>query len=271
MLEKISVITCVYSGDQLEHVEASFSSILNQSFNNVDLLVYVDGPVEESVDEYLESLRENNNFFIFKSDVNSGLAFGLNRLIDYSVCSGYAYIARMDADDISSLYRIEKQVNFMRNNPEIDVLGASCKEFGATYALDKKSLPSSHEDLYKFSIARCPFIHPSVMFRTSVFESGYRYPTNTAFTEDMALWFILLKDGFKFANLDEVLLEYRLNENTIGRRIGYKKAVSEINLRIKYMFLLEQFSIRNTILISSRLFFHIMPKGVLKLLYKYLR
>ncbi len=113
----------------------------------------------------------------------------------------------------------------------MDVCGTSCHEFGASFSLDEKHLPKGHDQLVEFSITRCPFIHPTVMFRSSVFEKGHRYPTNTSLTEDMALWFQLLKSGCVFANLNDVLLDYRLNENTINRRHGIGKAFSEIRIR----------------------------------------
>lgn len=87
----------------------------------------------------------------------------------------------------------------------------------------------------------------------------------------MCLWLELLYKGYKFHNLDKVLLQYRLNENTLVRRRGISKAYNEINLRLGYMFLLKKFSIKNTFLILSRFAFHLLPNFILKFLYKYFR
>lgn len=61
------------------------------------------------------------------------------------------------------------------------------------------------------------------MFRSSVFKDGIRYPLDTRYTEDIALWLCLLDKGYCFHNLPKVLLDYRINEDTFSRRRGFKK------------------------------------------------
>ncbi|HEC3079442.1 TPA: glycosyl transferase, partial [Escherichia coli] len=164
--------------------------------------------------------------------------------------------------------RLKVQLNFLESNTDIDVLGTSCREFGASFALKEKHLPTSHDELKDFSITRCPFIHPTVVFRRRVFDKGYRYPIHTTFTEDMALWFDLLNAGFKFSNINEVLLDYRLSENTVNRRKGIKKALSEIKVRFHNMISLKQVSVWNVTMIFARIIFHLMPNFLVKLAYK---
>ncbi|WP_279145509.1 glycosyltransferase [Photobacterium carnosum] len=263
----ISVIMSVYKNDNEAFLVEAIDSILNQSLN-CDLLIYKDGVLPKKLNDVITYYESHSSVYVFSCDANKGLATGLNKLINYAFEKGYKYIARMDSDDISRPTRIEKQVNFLENNNNIDVLGTSCREFGASFALDEKHLPKTHEELLNFSITRCPFIHPSVMFRSSVFEKKIRYPENTVLTEDMALWFLLLNNGFQFANINEILLDYRLNENTINRRKGFKKAMSEINIRTKNMISLKQVNIKNISLIGARIVFHLMPSSLVKLAYK---
>ncbi|CAK2711554.1 glycosyltransferase [Vibrio splendidus] len=269
-MSKLSVIMCVYISDDADALSTAIESILEQTVG-CDLLIYQDGPVSDELRSVLSYYTINYNVKLFESKDNCGLAFGLNYLISYSLEQGYEFIARMDSDDISYPDRMNRQLVFLNNNKMVDVLGTSCREFGASFALKEKHLPVSHEKLVDFSIARCPFIHPSVMFRASVFEQGCRYPENTTLTEDMALWFQLLSEGVTFANLNEVLLDYRLNENTINRRKGVYKALSEIRIRIKYMINLKRVNARNILLIGSRIVFHLMPSLFLKFAYKNLR
>jgi hypothetical protein len=267
---KVGVILSLYISDTVDDFLKATDSILNQSYN-CDLHIYCDGPLDSEVYSYLLFLKKDKRVVVYENDVNKGLAYGLNFLIDKMLSLNYKYIARMDSDDISRTTRIFQQVKYLEKELDVDVLGTSCAEFGATYASAEKHLPKTHDSLLSFSITRCPFIHPTVMFRRSVFEGGIRYPTDTSFTEDMALWFVLLENGFKFSNLNDVLLDYRLNENTVERRHGFSKALSEFNLRLKYMFRLRQFTLKNLTLIISRLFFHVMPIKVMKFAYKKLR
>lgn len=257
----------VYRSDDPDALINSVNSILNQSYI-CDLYLYRDGKVSEVLQETIDNITQNSRIKYFFSNKNSGLASALNTLIDEALKGDYQFIARMDSDDISRSERIAKQIAYFNENLDIDVCGTSCREFGASYALNEKHLPKTHHELVDFSIIRCPLIHPSVMFRSSIFIDGTRYPTNTAFTEDMALWFDLLKKGRKFGNINEVLLDYHLNENTIERRKGFTKAVSEVRIRIYNMFLLKKFSFKNIFLIFSRFAFHLMPSYLVKLAYK---
>jgi len=267
--QRVAVIMSVYKSDNSIDLGEAIQSILNQCFAEIDLFIYRDGCVPLKIDDILDMYNVNSNVFIFKNDINRGLAYALNGLIDEVVgCNKYKFIARMDSDDVSRSQRVSKQVAYLNEHTEVDVCGTSCREFGASYALQEKHLPISHDELLNFSITRCPFIHPSVMFRTTVFKDGNRYPTDTKFTEDMALWFELLRKGYKFGNLNEILIDYHLNENTIERRKGWGKALSEVRIRTSNMFALKQFSFKNVALIYSRFVFHLMPSFLVKIAYK---
>lgn len=270
MNNKVSVIMSVYHSDEPEMLKIAIDSIINQTLK-CDLLVYQDGGIPDSLSSVLKKYKDNGDIKLFINSKNKGLAVGLNYLINYALDKDYEYIARMDSDDISRPDRIEKQVKFFEKNSDIGVLGTSCREFGASFSLSEKHLPKSHEDLLSFSIVRCPFIHPSVMFRSKVFYGGIRYPENTVLTEDMALWFELLNHNVRFSNLNDILLDYRLNENTINRRKGLKKGMSEIKIRAINMFYLNQVTLKNISLIAARVIFHLMPNYLVKLAYKKFR
>ncbi|MEX5378445.1 glycosyltransferase [Escherichia coli] len=263
----VAVIMSVYHSDDPQMFKDAINSILYQSIS-CTLLIYRDGILPEPLNVVLESYSENKNVYIIRNDVNQGLATGLNTLIDFAIKKGFKYIARMDSDDISRPQRLKVQLNFLESNTDIDVLGTSCREFGASFALKEKHLPTSHDELKDFSITRCPFIHPTVVFRRRVFDKGYRYPIHTTFTEDMALWFDLLNAGFKFSNINEVLLDYRLSENTVNRRKGIKKALSEIKVRFHNMISLNQVSVWNVTRLFARIVCHLVRNLLVKLGYK---
>lgn len=269
--KSVAVIMSVYRTDSFNFVKDAIDSILSQTYP-CTLYLYQDGPVSTDISRLLDTITNtNDNVILIVSDVNRGLAYALNVMIEHVLSEGYDFIARMDSDDISRPTRIAKQIAYFKQHPDVDVLGASCREFGASYALVEKHLPKSHAELVDFSVARCPFIHPTVMFRTRLFFNGVRYPTDTKLTEDMALWLKLIEDGYRLANLNEVLLDYRLNENAIKRRQGIGKAISEFDIRFKHMRAMKKCTPKNMILISSRLLFHVFPLSVIKILYKFAR
>ena len=271
-MSRIAVVMSVYKNDDITQLKEAVESVLTQSYSNVDLFLYRDGIVSGDVQEYLDYISNFESVNLEQADFNSGLAFALNSLIDSVLKVGnYDYIARMDSDDISYPSRISEQIAFMSNNADIDVSGTFCREFGSDFAQEVKKVPCSHSLLIDYCITRCPFIHPTVIFKSKVFEDGARYPLDTSLTEDMGLWFYLLDKGYRFGNLDKVLLDYRLNDTTLDRRKGSKKALSEITLRFKYMKRLSRINLNNLLLVSFRGVFHLLPKSIVRFAYKNLR
>lgn len=269
---RTAIIMSVYKNDNKDHFKIALNSIMKQTCNNIDLFLFIDGEINHEVRNYINNIHAMyKKIYITESKYNVGLAVGLNTLIEKIIVNNkYKYIARMDADDISHETRIEKQIQFLEKNNNIDVCGTACSEFGSSFSISKKALPLHHDELVNYSITRCPFIHPTVMFRSHVLKYN-RYPINTNFSEDIGLWLELLRKGYRFQNMDEVLLDYRMNENTIDRRQGIKKSLSEIMIRIQYMIKLHRFSIKNLLLILARLPFHNLPKPIIKFLYKNFR
>lgn len=268
MKSKVAVIMSVYNSDNHIHFKEAVESIISQSYK-CDLFICRDGVVDKLLQREIDKYKSYDNVFISENSHNSGLAVVLNQLIDKVInLNCYDYVARMDSDDISDEFRIFEQVSFMESNSLIGVSGSFCSEFGASYALPLKTLPCTHEELKSFSISRCPFIHPTVIFRIDVFQAGFRYPEDTALTEDMALWFVLLSNNILFANVNKPLLKYRLSESTINRRRSLSKGINELSLRFRYMKILNGFNFFDVLRVSSRLFFHVLPLPALKFLYK---
>ena len=267
----VAVIMSLYKNDDKYFFKEAVNSILEQSIS-CDLVIYRDGLVPSHLETELLLYEKLDSVTVIRNNLNLGLAHALNVMINYCLIEKYTFIARMDSDDISMFDRIESQLDYFHFHTDVSVIGTFCEEFGSSFALDLKSLPTKHEEMKNFSISRCPFIHPSVMFRSSVFLlDNIRYPENTKLTEDMALWFILLEQGFIFGNVPRPLLKYRLSEDTVSRRRGAGKAVSEFNIRLKYMLKFKLLTFKNFLLVFSRLLFHFLPEFVLKILYKHHR
>ncbi|MEZ8046050.1 glycosyltransferase [Vibrio sp. 10N.237.312.C02] len=267
---KVAVILSVYKNDAIRDFENAVFSILEQTLP-CDVFIFRDGVVSEDMQHVINQFSVIDNVKCVESESNVGLAVGLNRLIDHVVKGNYEYVARMDSDDLSYNDRIETQVEFFEENKDIHVCGTYCREFGSAYALTVKCVPKQHDDLENYSITRCPFIHPTVMFRTKVFLDGNRYPTDTMLSEDMAFWFLLLVRGYKFANIGQVLLDFKINDQTLNRRRGFSKAWSEFTIRFKYMIKLKKVSFVNLLKVSLRLVFNMMPTFAIKYAYRMFR
>lgn len=202
----ISVIMPVYNG--AEYLPESIESILKQSFIDFEFLIIDDGSTDNTfeiikkyanLDHRIQAIHNKNNIGI-ASSLNIGLARSKAPLI-----------ARMDADDISTTDRLEKQWNFLKNNPEIDVIGSYYRIYEFLWRIVKT--PSNHENILSRLLFDTSFFHPTVMFRKhTVLEStnGYRIETTPA--EDYDLWCRLAEDkNIIFSNIKETLLRYRIH------------------------------------------------------------
>ncbi len=229
---KISVLTSVYKNDVASSVIEAFESILNQTYKPSEIVVVRDGPVGEELQKVLDSYKSNKIFSIYEREVNWGLG---KTLAEGSTYCNYDYIARMDSDDIAEPTRFEKQVKCFIADPELGLVGTNGIEFVNT--VDNvsaiKNVPETDEEIKEFTKSRCPFCHMSVMMtkQSLVDAGGYQ---DWYYAEDWYLWIRMCLAGVKFYNIQENLMQIRINEDTYARRHGMKYFKS-INGLLKYM------------------------------------
>lgn len=232
MNRDISVLMSVYQNDKSEYIIESIESVINQTLPPKQLVIVIDGPVGEGIKSTLESLRNKYHVIeVYQLDENVGLGralrFGMEK------CR-YELIARMDSDDLSMSDRFMKQVNCFENDASLDVVGSCGLEF-ITHTNNSmvKSVPKAHEDIVKFMKSRCPFCHMSVMMKKSAVESAGGY-LDYYYAEDWYLWIRMCLNGARFYNIQENLVNIRVDHEFYRRRSGIKLYNSTKNL-LKYM------------------------------------
>ena len=222
MNNKIAVLLPVYKKDKVEYLSKSIESILYQSYKNFHLYIGVDGPVRDDLRENLQLLEKQNTVSVVWFEENRGLACVLNDLLDICFKDGYEYIARMDADDISELTRFEKQMAYIEEHPEIDVVGGAIKEINEEGKSRNKTIiyPETPEECREFFSKRNPHAHPAVLFRKSFFEklNGKKYRPEYRQNQDTMLWYDGMMAGTKHANIPDVVLRFRMTDTMFKKR-----------------------------------------------------
>lgn len=233
MRESIVVLISVYKSDNPEHLKLAFDSILNQTFEDIKVLIGVDGSVGEKLGRTIFEYETNPKVNISWFPDNRGLTAVLNDLLSEAKQMNPSFIARMDADDISKLDRFEKQVRFLEQNQEVDVVGGAIEEMEFTGELNGKVInyPLSHQECFNFFAIRNPLAHPAVMFRASFFDKVESYNAIYKKNQDTELWFRAFKTGCKFANIPDVVLSFRISKDMFARRGGFKFAWEVLKLR----------------------------------------
>lgn len=274
MSEYVAVLMSVYIKDSKDHLERAIVSIKSQKYTKLDIYLAVDGEVEGDVQIYLNDLQQEKNIYIFYSSENRGLAFQLNRLINKVLAFPcYKYLARMDADDISDPLRIGKQVKFLQERSDVDVVGSSVLEIDDTgKVLFTKRMDVDSKALRENIIRKSPFNHPTVMFRAEFFlkHSKIRYKNTLLNTQDYYLWVDMLEVGAQFANLDEPLLKFRVGDDFYDKR-GSGKALNDFKARIYAMNRLKIWSSYNILITILLLILRLSPRFVKMWAYKKLR
>lgn len=273
MKPRVAVALSVYKSDRPDHLKLSIDSMLSQSYDLVDVFIQVDGLISSECCQVLNSYSSEERVFVTFNDENKGLAFRLNTIIDEVVSlKNYTYIARMDADDISFPERISKQVEYLESNDNISVIGTDLIEINSWgEELFHKTMSYTHSDILKKVIKKCPFSHPTVMFRESIFESGeIRYKSELMNTQDYYLWVDLLSEGYKLSNLNEPLLYFRVNESFHSRR-GWHKAMNDFRARLYAFKKLNVITPSNVLHTALLFLLRIAPASIKTFAYKHLR
>lgn len=218
---KFSVLMSVYKNEKVEFFKQAMDSVLSQTLPPEEIVLIRDGAVYEelqkAIDEYIERYPEL--FTYVPLEENQGLGNALRIGVEKA---RNELIARMDTDDICVPDRFEKQIRFMEENPQVDIVGANIAEFTEMpeNIIDYRTVPSIHEQIIDLMKSRNPFNHMTVVFRKQRVLNVGNYQSFYLF-EDWYLWLRMYLSNCKFANIEKVLVYARVSEMA-ARRGGLK-------------------------------------------------
>ncbi len=204
---KVSVVMSVYNPNPT-HLKKSIYSILDQTFKSFEFIIINDRS-NLKISSLLDKLRRKDKRIILLNNIkNLGLTKSLNKGI---AISRGEFLARMDSDDISNKNRLDKQVKFLKNNKDIDLISAN------SFIINKRgkiigqtNMPIKYEDILNKIFFFNPIIHPLVMAKKNFFKKN-KYNVNFQKCQDYELWMRTVKK-YKFFNLKHKLLYYRQNK-----------------------------------------------------------
>lgn len=230
-----SVLISVYYKESPDFFNQAMQSVWGKQTLKPDEIVLVeDGKLTSELYDCIISWENKLHGILKRVSLqdNQGLGKALN--IGLGHCQ-YEYVARMDADDICTPDRFEKQIDFLKKHPEVGIVGGQIKEFEkeiVDLSVSRK-LPTTHEELLAFSKKRSPFNHPTVVYKKSVVQQAGNYQDDHLY-EDYALWARIINQGTKVANLPDVVLHMRAGDAMLQRRGGLKYALSEAKAQFNF-------------------------------------
>jgi glycosyltransferase involved in cell wall biosynthesis len=206
MHPKVAVLLCAHNAEKF--IKEAIDSILAQSYTDFEFII-VENASTDKTWEIIQSYKDGR-IKLFQTPIKQ-LSFNLN----FGMMQTNAeYIARMDADDIARPQRLFRQVEFLDSHSDVHVVGSAFEFFGENLNKNKVVyMPQDNKEIRKKLAFRFCFCHPTVMFRrqTILNIAGYQ---GGQFCQDVDLWLRLSRDkNIKFANLPDVLLDYRTHSN----------------------------------------------------------
>ena len=210
---KLAVILPAYNAENF--LTECLESLLNQTFSDFCILAVNDDSTDNTGKILEDYAAKDTRLRIYHLPQNQGEPAVMQFAMDMLNYMNVKYVARMDADDICVLHRFEKQVQYLDEHPEIDILGSNALLFndGQTDKTTKIStLPLLDKDIKAhFSLARDHIINPSSMWRHSSIKALNINYAQTATAPDFHMWVQCALHKKTFANLPEPLLLYRLH------------------------------------------------------------
>ncbi|EKN16392.1 glycosyltransferase family 2 protein [Parabacteroides goldsteinii] len=262
-----SVLLSLYIKEQPSHLRKSLDSLFSQTLLPAEIILVKDGKLTPELNAVVSDYVQHYSILkVITLDMNQGLGKALNEGLKH--CS-YDLVARMDTDDIAKTNRFEKQLEILKNQPEIDIISSWIDEFEGdiTQIISTRKVPEFHGDIYKYAKKRCPINHPAVMFRKSAVLAAGGYKHFLLF-EDYYLWVRMLMNGAKFYNIQESLLYFRFSADMFKRRGGWNYAINEYKLQKEFKDIGFISNIDFFYNISVRFISRILPNKLRSILYK---
>lgn len=228
-----SVLMSVYKMTKQDELKLCMESVFAQDPAPTETVIVEDGPVPEDVQTYLHELAAEGKVKLVPLETNVGLGSALAEGTKHCNCE---WIARMDADDICTHDRMQKQIAYLKEHPDVDVLGGQIAEFvdNKENIVSYRRVPIEHEKLCKYLKFRSPFNHVTVIMRKSMLQKAGGYQ-KMLLNEDIYLWARMFLAGAKFANLQDEIVFSRISEDLFRRRGGYQYYKNACAV-LKYMY-----------------------------------
>jgi glycosyltransferase involved in cell wall biosynthesis len=260
----VSVIISTYNDkNTLLH---AINSVLNQTYKDFELILINDGSTDCSLNIIKEYLEKDNRIILINKE-NSGLTKSLN--IGLKKAKG-KYIARIDADDIWKLTKLEKQIKFLEKNQNYGLIGTAYDEIdeygNIIYKKQRTLLLLNDKDIKKNIVKFNPFFHSSVVFRKEILSNIGFYNESFKYTQDYEFW-IRIISSYKVINLDEILASRRYSENMISIKKEKEQKIYAIKAKLLAIQLLNK-SIFDYRYLINDIFIYILPQFIVSFIRK---
>lgn len=214
MSEKVSVIMACFNCEKTLH--KAIDSIIAQSYTNWVMICCDDGSSDGTL-QILNDYKKKfpDKFIVIQNKDNKKLPYSLNHCLEYVQTE---LVARMDADDWSMPQRFEKQVEYLSEHPECDLVGTGIEVNDGQKKI--ASIVKIPDPTKETMLKQNAFSHATIMTYKRVYDAlgGYSLDPTVLRVEDVDLWCRFLAAGYHGHNLSEELYVILENDDAVKRR-----------------------------------------------------
>lgn len=261
----VTVVIPVFRAAPLQ-LRAALQSLAQQSWRDFEVIV-IEDPSSSSADSPLEQLADER-FRYIRNDTRTSLPHQHNQGLKLSAG---AFLCRFDSDDICEPEKLEVQVRFLQEHPDIDVVGSNLIVIdGSDRVIGERRYPAQHDEIMSTFPLSNPIANPTVMFRRQVFERfGGWDESSTDPAQDYEWFSRIAKGGARFANLQRPLVRYRVHPGSIKRR--QLRGTLRTTISVKQTYWREQLGLRGRVILGIERFLLLLPATVVYRLFLLLR
>ncbi len=217
----ISVLMATYN--DAPFLRKAIDSILGQTFSDFEFIIINDASTDDTP-AILDSYHDPR---IIRLDNSTNLKRGASSNRGLAVAKG-KYVARMDGDDISNPERLEKQLLFMEEHPDVGVLSTAYEVVDLnTEYVTTWTLPQTHNELMLRMLFANPAFHGSALIRKEKLKKVHGYNATYDRKIDIELWTRMSKVT-RFHCLPDVLYQYRVRPDYKKWNVESSKISDEI-------------------------------------------
>lgn len=229
----VCVLMSTYASEKADNLKISLESLYGQTIAPERIVLVVDGEIDGDQEAVLADFSMNTSgpkLTLVRLPQNGGLAAAMNAGLAYCDCP---YVMRMDSDDVCLPDRLEHQVRYMHENPDIDLVSCWSEEFGEGLPKSQfKVSPTQHEALRQALCWRNVIAHSGILVRTETLRRIGGYRADFGLLEDYDLYVRLMTAGARFHVIPKVMLRVRTSLSQKQRRGNFKYALKEIKFRL---------------------------------------
>jgi len=209
----VSVLMTVYNGEK--YIVEAVDSILNQTYTDLEFIVIDDGSTDNTAN-ILRDLAANDPRLKVYTEKNRGIARSMNHAL--RLAKG-EFVAKMDADDVSLPKRLEVQVKYLREHPEVVGLGSAWEVIDDAGRLLTALHPPTDDQNVQAELLKGhgAITHACGLMRREELIAAGSYDETFDVAEDLDMWLRLGERG-KLENLPQVLVQYRIHNSSVSEQ-----------------------------------------------------